>query len=860
LYFGLSVRSQPLLVSFLTVELATNSFASCAVSVSPKYGGNAYGGAVSLYIGGYSSAFESNRSAAADVGATDARNLSVTLNDAVFTACHAKRSSSLKTEFFGASVYGGSFSFYIGAYAWSRSISQSSSSKVAATAVSSVRVIVSNAVSSNCSAFVTTSNSQAYDVTAFGGSMSVLYIGAYASSYSPSSSSASESTSVSDVIVSVSNASCSNCSVSTELTAYSSKSCGGFMSVLHIGSSAWSMSKAIFSSSKCDATNVSLVNMNIRFVSCSNCYAFHISTSTSRGVSTYGGSMSVLQIGSYTWSDASPDNAPPDSQNSVSRSATTYVSDVIVSVNKASCFNCSSRTETGRSLFGGKSYGGFMNVLHIGTYAWSHSQTINSSSTVAPSNVVDVFVSVSNAFCSNCTSITNSKVAYCANSYGGSMNVFHIGAFAWSYSEKNQITSSSTSGTSTTFGVIVSVSNSSCSSCIANVSTVESYGVKSYGGSMSILHIGALAWSYSESSNSNSSSVSEATNVSDVIVSVSNASCSKCTAQVATGLNSYGASSYGGSVNVVHIGALAWSALQSSNSNSSSVSEATNVSDVIVSVSNASCSRCTAQVATGLNSYGASSYGGSMSVLHTGAFAYCASNSSSSNIISKCEATVVTNVTVRFINASCFNCSAVTHSNQSVSEMSYGGSISAVRYGAYAFSYANGGGGIQVVSYSSYTLVIELSVIMDASVFDQSLASIQTQYYASIKNSNVAEDSNVCCCCFVLAAALFSLHSLYSTLTCSSQVHGGTVSVLIGSRAHSETGAGSSRASSEYTNCSNCQFSMVNVSITSSDAVSYANGNLFHAAFLFMIMCCVLQSVIFFWLWLFSLKHTLIAD
>jgi hypothetical protein len=249
-----------------------------------------------------------------------------------------------------------------------------------------------------------------------------------------------------------------------------------------------------------------------------------------------------------------------------------------------------------------------------------------------------------------------------------------------------------------------------------------------------------------------------------------------------------------------------------------------------------------------------------MSVLHTGAFAYCASNSSSSNIISKCEATVVTNVTVRFINASCFNCSAVTHSNQSVSEMSYGGSISAVRYGAYAFSYANGGSGIQVVSYSSYTLVIELSVIMDASVFDQSLASIQTQYYASIKNSNVAEDSNVCCCCFVLAAALFSLHSLYSTLTCSSQVHGGTVSVLIGSRAHSETGAGSSRASSEYTNCSNCQFSMVNVSITSSDAVSYANGNLFHAAFLFMFMCCVLQSVIFFWLWLFSLKHTLIAD
>jgi hypothetical protein len=361
LYFGLSVRSQPLLVSFLTVELAANSFASCAVSVSPKYGGNAYGGAVSLYIGGYSSAFESNRSAAADVGATDARNLSVTLNDAVFTACHAKRSSSLKTEFFGASVYGGSFSFYIGAYAWSRSISQSSSSKVAATAVSSVRVIVSNAVSSNCSAFVTTIFSEAYDVTAFGGSMSVLYIGAYASSYSPpSSSSASESTSVSDVIVSVSNASCSNCSaqIICNPAVYNAKSCGGSMSVLHIGT-----------------------------------FTFSSINSTSRAVTA---------------------------------------ASIIISVHRSSCVSCGTYIIS-RRTFEGISCGGFMSLLHIGSYAETFARSFSSQSQAHATRAIDVSIRVSLILCLNCSAIISSNETLSTKSYGGSLSAANIGADAFGY-------------------------------------------------------------------------------------------------------------------------------------------------------------------------------------------------------------------------------------------------------------------------------------------------------------------------------------------------------------------------------------------------------------------------------------------
>jgi hypothetical protein len=44
-------------------------------------------------------------------------------------------------------------------------------------------------------------------------------------------------------------------------------------------------------------------------------------------------------------------------------------------------------------------------------------------------------VSVSNAGCSNCTAATSSQGgSYGASSYGGSLSVLYVGAYAWSYS------------------------------------------------------------------------------------------------------------------------------------------------------------------------------------------------------------------------------------------------------------------------------------------------------------------------------------------------------------------------------------------------------------------------------------------
>jgi hypothetical protein len=106
-------------------------------------------------------------------------------------------------------------------------------------------------------------------------------------------------------------------------------------------------------------------------------------------------------------------------------------------------------------------------------------------------------VSVSNAGCSNCTAASSCRRdSVGANSYGGSLSVLYVGAYAWSYS--SQASSSSSSGSTSISGVSVSVSNAGCSNCSAATSSqVGSLGANSYGGSMSVLYVGAYGYSYS---------------------------------------------------------------------------------------------------------------------------------------------------------------------------------------------------------------------------------------------------------------------------------------------------------------------------------------------------------------------------
>ena len=240
-YVGLSAGLQQLHVSFFNIALQSNVFANCVVSVSVS-GGNAYGGAVSLYMGGYSSMYNSGSDAVSAVGDTVVRNVSVALDATRFTSCSARR-ISYETAL-GANVYGGSFSFYIGAYAWSQSDTRSSNSTCGYTYATGIHVSVQNTTSMDSEAL--TSSDFTDGANSYGGSMSVLYVGAYS----------------------------------------------------------WSMSQDTSSSSTCGATSASGVSVHVSSSGCSKCSALFTSARDSFGANSYGGSISASYIGAYSYSFA----------------------------------------------------------------------------------------------------------------------------------------------------------------------------------------------------------------------------------------------------------------------------------------------------------------------------------------------------------------------------------------------------------------------------------------------------------------------------------------------------------------------------------------------------------------------------
>jgi hypothetical protein len=308
-YFGLSAGLQQLHVSHISLGLSNNVFDNCEVSVSVT-GGNAYGGGVSIYMGAYSSRLNFSGDAAAAVGDTVVRNVSVTLNTARFVSCSARREINGIGN--GSNVYGGSFSFYIGAYAWSRSHASISSSTCGATDVIGVDVRVQHVTSVDCTAIAHVSLlpdpsiTQSLGANSYGGAISVLYVGAYSWSYSyiASSSSKCEATSVSGVSVQLSDSGCSNCSaVSSSLKAsLGANSYGGAISALYVGAYSWSATMVAFSSSKCEATSVSRVSVKISDFGCFNCSAVSSSVRESFGANSYGGAMSALYVGAFSYS------------------------------------------------------------------------------------------------------------------------------------------------------------------------------------------------------------------------------------------------------------------------------------------------------------------------------------------------------------------------------------------------------------------------------------------------------------------------------------------------------------------------------------------------------------------------------
>lgn len=414
--FGLSAAQQLLDVSFFDLVLLRNEFTSCIVNVRTSAGGNAYGGAASVYIGAYSSSLDGSTNTV-EAGGTVVRNVSVSLRAAQFMSCGAIRSAAGAVDLIGGNAYGGSFSFYIGAYAWSGSMSgspDSSSSITGETNVSSVSVVVSEAPCISCSA-VTTTEDISFGANSYGGSLSALHIGAYSFSFSRigGSSSTCLATSVSGVSVKVSNAACINCSsvVTSETASFQSSSYGGSISAVYIGAYSFSRSQSQRSSSATESTSADGVSIIVNSSSCFNCTAATNSRFDSFAASSYGGSISAIRIGAYSFSASSTNVIGSGSSSTI---GALIVKNASVSVSDSFCFSCSAATTNRKNSLGASSYGGSISAVHISSYAWSFSTqggfTVTSSSSCDLTRVAGLVVSISRSSVDSSAAISGQPI------------------------------------------------------------------------------------------------------------------------------------------------------------------------------------------------------------------------------------------------------------------------------------------------------------------------------------------------------------------------------------------------------------------------------------------------------------------
>jgi hypothetical protein len=142
-----------------SVRVDTVAFTSCSVNSAADGNGNAYGGSFSLYMGGYAWSLRGPSSSISTSGSTNASGVRVSISDVNSSDCSTKTTGQN-----GANSYGGSMSVYIGAYALSltagSSLSSSSQSYCGTTDVSGLVVSISSSRLINSSAVIRRTFSQ----------------------------------------------------------------------------------------------------------------------------------------------------------------------------------------------------------------------------------------------------------------------------------------------------------------------------------------------------------------------------------------------------------------------------------------------------------------------------------------------------------------------------------------------------------------------------------------------------------------------------------------------------------------------------------------------------------------------------
>jgi hypothetical protein len=297
----------------------------------------------------------------------------------------------------------------------------------------------------------------------------------------------------------------------------------------------------------------------------------------------------------------------------------------------------------------------------------------------------------------------------------------------------------------------------------------------------------------------------------------------------ARGGNSFGANSYGGSMSVLYVGAYSWSMSFAISSNSSGICAATTALDVSVHVNGSSCSDCRAMSTTNAgNSQGANSYGGSMSVMHVGAYSWSESYAISSNSSSICGEIEASKVSVQVSGLTCFDCSASTFGSTSLGANSYGGVVSTAIFAAYSYSYAAGSLGFVSSARSNGTHVSQLMIMISNARLVDSMAS-SGKYFCPVSNKRFdsrhfrLDDSFSRRQCGFNSAVMFCCFIFWSDRM--SQVYGGAISVMVGPYVWSFIGTGSSSATCGNTTCSNCSVVVDSTSITNGHSLSSTSGN-----------------------------------
>jgi hypothetical protein len=512
---------------------------------------------------------------------------------------------------------------------------------------------------------------------------------------------------------------------------------------------------------------------------------------------------------------------------------------------------CFASSQNSLDSYKADAYGGFLNVLFIGSSALSFNKSPIgiSASHCSFTSANGININITDALCFNCVASTSAIAGtQAASAFGGSMSVLHVGAHAWSYGTLSETNCSAFVSTTDSSNLRVRIKNAPCFNCSASTFTgTESCSADAYGGSMSVLHIGGTAWSLAESVKSSTQSISESIFVSDAGIHIEDTPCVNCKSSSQTDVQSAGADSYGGAASVARIGAHTWSFCVELACNSNSSPANTSVFDFAISISNSTCINCSAVSRSQVYSSGASTYGGSTSVVHFGAYAYSFSNSTESSSRSSCGSTTSVNISISVVGMHCLNCkSEVTSIGSFDGGNSYGGSISLLYIGTYMFTSCTGG--IESLSLSQ-TLGSDLrnvSLSVSDSSFVDSSTSCSTLAFI-LQERMLPFISQV----LIFAAAMVSSFGANVSLRPGRvfvnlqlmrclQAYGGSISIMVGPFVRSEIGSGLSHAESDGVSCIECHLSMTNISIRGSAVTSISAGSLHPALdFFFGNRLCV---------------------